>query len=83
MQGTWFGQHSMFVGFTTTTFGINPDMVLHVGEDAYDLNDATTGSTTYDWVIGDRTEWSEGDNACVALTDSSPPPPQASRSPDA
>ena len=68
MQGNWFGSRTLFIGFTDATFGIHPGLTLHVGDDAYDLNDAYTGSSTYDWPIGSRAEWGENETLCVALT---------------
>ena len=75
MQGTWFSRRSMFLGFIDDTFGLRPNLVLHVGEDAYNFSDASTGAASYDWAIGDRTQWGDGETICVALTDASPPPP--------
>ena len=75
IQGTWSGERSLFFGFTDGTLGTAPDRMLHVGQDAYRLDDASIGSNTYSWPIGERTEWSDGESICVALTDASPPPP--------
>ena len=77
VQGTWFGERHMFLGFSNSSFGYRPHLVLHVGEDAYDLDNAWGGwsSTTYDWAMGSRTRFTDGETVCVALTDSNPPAP--------
>ena len=75
MQGTWFGAPNLFLGLNGSGFGYS-QLVLHVGEDAYDLYNASGRFTnTYNWAIGSRTGFSDGETVCVALTDSNPPPP--------
>ena len=56
--------------------GFNPDLVLHIGDDQYELNSARTGmANSYLWVLGDKLSLAEGDTVCAAITDADPAAP--------